>query len=113
MHTLSVSGGLRSVTRTAIHRLGGELVVRMFISKISVATDTGIGAMRREREFGGIHEQGNLAAGGRGFGERVVRVTIQTLAVRGGRPKRECQGAAQTNPQYPTPEHSAPDTHHP
>ena len=46
-----------------------------------MATDAGVRLMRRQLEFCLVHEQRSRFAGGIRFGERIVAVTIETIAV--------------------------------
>src|SRR5512132_2379911 len=69
-------GGL-VVTRSAIHRLGGDFVIGMLWADVRVAARTGVGCVDRAREELFVDEDRHLLAIGAGLGESLVRVTIQ------------------------------------
>jgi len=57
------------------------VVIGMLGRETGVATDASIGSVRRQFQFGRVHEQGNRLAGGVGLKERVVAVAVKTVAV--------------------------------
>jgi hypothetical protein len=76
----------------------------MFHGGIRMATDAGIGAVRRGGEFGFVHEQGNCLPNRISFKKRVVRVAIEAIAVPQARPSVEiCKGEHQRGQQYKNP----------
>jgi hypothetical protein len=60
MHTPAERRRLRRVTGTAIHALGGKIIVGMQLGQIAVTTDAGIRAVGGARVFGAVHKQGNF-----------------------------------------------------
>ena len=89
----AVAFSLLFVTGRAVDRLQRNVIVGMLGRGVGVATDAVIGLVRGSREFGCIHEQRNSVSGGIGDGERLVRVTIQAIAVLQASPGRQgkCQ----------------------
>ena len=62
-------------------RLHGDVVVRVLGGHVGVATGAGVGLVNAGEQLSLLDKQGNLLAGGIGFGERLIRVAIQAGAV--------------------------------
>lgn len=73
--------GLRLVTTAAVDRLGGDIVVRVFGGQISMATGAGVRFVDISAKSGFIYKQRDCLAGGVGFKERFVRMTLEAGAV--------------------------------
>ena len=65
----------------ATDRFGRDIVIGMFGGQIRMTTGAGIGLVDRGRQFRAIHEQRNLFAGGIGFGQGLVGMTIHAGAI--------------------------------
>ena len=77
----SVRKRLFRMAAGAIHRLGRQVIVRMFDSQIDVATGAGGLLVRRTGNDRGVHEQRPDHASGIGGRQRLIAVTLQTIAV--------------------------------
>jgi len=69
------------MARCAIYRLKHFIVIRVFHSRVGVATDAGIRSVSRAGEFCFIDEQGNRPSRGIGFKEVIIGVAIEAVAV--------------------------------
>ncbi len=69
----------------AIDGLESKVVVGMAGGGIGMATDTGIGVVNGRGEAGLVHKERNDFARGIGFGQRVIAVAIEAIAVSQGR----------------------------
>jgi hypothetical protein len=69
------------MTGGAVHRPGRLVIIGMFDGYASVATDAVVGFVDRRLQFGRVHKEGDGFAGGIGFEQGVVAVTIQTITV--------------------------------
>src|ERR1044071_859317 len=81
VNTCSVGLELFFMTSSAIGRSCRDIVVRMLVGNIGMATCTGIGFMHRSGKPCLIDKKQHLFPGGVGFGERLVRMTVQAGAV--------------------------------
>src|SRR5689334_8203654 len=81
MHTGSVTFGLFPVALRAVDRLRGEIIVRMLVGEIRMATRAGICPMNRGGQFGEVHEHRDFATGRVRAGEGLVAVTLHAGAV--------------------------------
>jgi len=97
------------MARCAIYRLKHFIVIRVFHSRVGVATDAGIRSVSRAGEFCFIDEQGNRPSRGIGFKEAIIGVAIEAVAVfHAGCTTGDCQGKKQCERrnQNPSSDHS-------
>ena len=72
---------LASMTDGAIHRRDRLVVVGVLRRDVRMATDTGVRAVDGELQLACIHEKRDGLAGGIGLEQRVIAVTIKTVAI--------------------------------
>ena len=82
----AVNAGIKTlrepcVTNRAIYQRHGFIVIRMLVGNIRVTTNAGICFVRRGGELASFDEQGNCFTRSIGLVQRVVAMTIQTIAV--------------------------------
>ena len=81
MHAGVVAFGQALVTTGAVDRLGGDIVIGMFVRHVAVATGAGVGAVGRGFQPGGVHVERLGLAVGIGLGEGLVLVAKEAIAV--------------------------------
>ena len=81
MGTRTVALRLPFVALAAVHRLGSDIVIGVLLREVRMATDAGIGLVRRGGQFGGVDKQRDLLTRGIGLSERLVRMAFQAGAV--------------------------------
>jgi len=107
MHAGVETFRLPRVTQATVNRRDGFVVVGMFGGEVGVATEAGVGLVRGQVEFGRVHKQRNRLAGGIGFEQRVIAVTIKTIAVFQAGQGRQRRDQEQRNQQRETAFHPA------
>src|SRR5262245_33714654 len=81
MNARTIAFRLAFVTPTTVNRFGSEIVVRMVVSEIGMATGAAVGRMGRSCKFCRIHEQREHFSRSVGLRQRFVRMTFQAVTV--------------------------------